>query len=381
MSRVHPFMIITVALLAARVLPLGAAEAVKPSEPARSAAPASEPAKPAQPAKSAAPTSAPAPAPAAPVSDAAKANEIFQSIYGDDFKRVTAARDGAGAAALAAKLFEAAQATDVPPVMAAVLCEKACELGLMDPRGYDTVLAASNLLARKAPAKADAAHDAAISVRQRQYDAAVMPADRARAGSLYVNILVSTAAAKAKAGAFDEAIKRYRQAGVVARAIRLPAASDIDAAEKRVLDLQKLSARLSMLTSQVKADPADHEARDQLVQLLLVDCDKPVDAARFIDATSDAALRKYVPAAAKGVAAAPELACMELADWYRGLAAAAAFPASKTAMLLRARAYYQRFLGLHSAADINRTKAELALKMIETDLEKMGVKPPRRGGP
>jgi len=155
--------------------------------------------------------------------DAAKAAAVFQSLYGEDLKRVAATRDTADDVALAARLLEAAKAAETQPALLALLCEKAADLGLADPRGFDTALAAADLLA------------------------------------------------------------------------------------------------------------------------------------------------------AKGVEAAPELACVELGDWYRDLATAAAGALAKSPMLVRARAYYDRFLSLHTSADIDRSKVELALRKVEDDLKALGV--------
>jgi len=78
-----------------------------------------------------------------------------------------------------------------------------------------------------------------------------------------------------------------------------------------------------------------------------------------------------VPAAAKGLEAPPELACMELGNWYRSLADAAAEDV-KAAMLARAELYYERFLEMHATDDLGRAAATIALKKVEADIEKLG---------
>jgi formylglycine-generating enzyme required for sulfatase activity len=81
-----------------------------------------------------------------------------------------------------------------------------------------------------------------------------------------------------------------------------------------------------------------------------------------------------VPAAAKPIEQAPELACNELGDWYHGLADQATAPASKGAMLRRAKAYYRQFLDLHKADDLARAGATLMLKKVGDALAKMESK-------
>ncbi|MCX5654717.1 MAG: hypothetical protein NTY65_08740, partial [Planctomycetota bacterium] len=95
------------------------------------------------------------------------------------------------------------------------------------------------------------------------------------------------------------------------------------------------------------------------------------DAAKYVDESSDATLRKFVPAAAKAVADAPEMACLALTDWYMQLAATAG-PAGKAAMSARAVQYGERFLELHTAQDLDRTRAELAVKKAEDEITRLG---------
>jgi hypothetical protein len=302
--------------------------------------------------------------------DDAKAAEVFQSLYGEDLKRVAATRDTADDVALAARLLEAAKAAETQPALLALLCEKAADLGLADPRGFDTALAAAGLLAAKAPEMADAAMDKVVAVRRRQYDLS-RGADRAPAGEKLCEAMGDAAAAQAEAGDWDEAVKRYRQALALAHAIRSDKTATLEARLKTATQRQQSAAKAAQLEARVKADPADRQARDQLIRLVLVDLDDPAGAAEYLDTACDPALRKYVPAAAKGVEAAPELACVELGDWYRDLATAAAATGNKVSTLTRAQAYYERYLALHAAADMDRTKAELALTKVEEELERL----------
>jgi formylglycine-generating enzyme required for sulfatase activity len=109
--------------------------------------------------------------------------------------------------------------------------------------------------------------------------------------------------------------------------------------------------------------------------------DNPAEAAKFLDETLDEATRKYVPAAAKPIKDVPEVECTELGDWYKGLADQTVVPAGKGAMLRHAQAYYQRFLVLHTAADLGRTAATLTLKRIEDALAKCGPAPAPKADP
>ena len=306
-----------------------------------------------------------------------KAQEAFEALYGEDFKRVTSSRDVDQAVALAARLFEAAKGSEAQPELMALLAARACELGARDPKGYDTALGAADLVSEKAPDLAGPCQENVIALRQRQY-AAGRGDEKTKAGETLVDALAASAATLDRTGDVDEAAKRLHKALGVARAIRSSKADALETQVRAMDERQKAVAKATQLKAQVQADPANAKARDQLVRLLVVDLDRPAEAATCLDATSDATLRKFVPAAAKPVAEAPELACLELADWYMQLAATAG-PAGKGAMFVRARAYYERFLSMHSSADLDRTKASLALNKIEEDIKKAG-RPPRKSG-
>ncbi|KPJ77904.1 MAG: hypothetical protein AMS14_00345 [Planctomycetes bacterium DG_20] len=124
----------------------------------------------------------------------------------------------------------------------------------------------------------------------------------------------------------------------------------------------------------LERDPKNVSVREGLVRLYLVDLDDPAEAAKYLEGAKDKALLKYVPAAAKGVEAPPELACLELGEWYRDLAATAP-PHAREAMYARARAYLERFLEIHTAKDLSRTRATLALEKVQEAVAKLTAPP------
>jgi hypothetical protein len=319
----------------------------------------------------------------APVSDsspeALKAAEVFQSLYGDELKRVQATPVTTDDVALAAKLLEAARTAGVPVPLLTILCEKSAQLGLADPKGYETALAAAQLLASSVPEKAEAAQDTILTVRQRQYDQA-RPDEKIRLGQAYADQLLTVAAAKARAGDLDEAINLCGKASRTAKAVKSTNADEADALQKHYTDLKKVLGELPRLKTTLAAEPGNREVREQIIRLYLVELDNPAEAAKYLNDSCDAALRKFVLAAVLNVEAAPELAAMDLGDWYRGLADKATTPTGKRAMLVRSAAYYQRFLSLHPGNDLDRTKATLALKKAEEDIGKLGAAAPNAGG-
>jgi tetratricopeptide (TPR) repeat protein len=293
-------------------------------------------------------------------SEAENAQKAFDTLYGADIKQAMSTRDAAKAVALAAKLLESAKAAENQPELMALLCTKTCELGAMDPKGYDTAQEATDLLVSKAPDVAGPCQEAFVAIRQRQYDAARGDA-KTQAGEDLVDALLALAATHTRTGKAEEAGKPLNKALAVAKTIKSLRTETIDAQAKAHADSLRIAAELARLKRLVEADPANTKARDQLVTLLVMGFDNPAEAAKYLTDASDATLKKFVPAATRPVADAPELACMDFTDWYTKLAAAAG-SAGKAAMYARAVQYGERYLELHTATDLERTRVELMVK-------------------
>ncbi|MCX5675742.1 MAG: hypothetical protein NTX87_12110 [Planctomycetota bacterium] len=314
-----------------------------------------------------------APALAAPADEAV---EAFNSLYGEEVKRVLATRDTSDDTLLAAKLFEAAKTVSQQPELMSLLCEKTVELGRTTPTGRATAVQAMELLAAKAPERKAACLEKIVSIRQIDYDTS-RPDAKAQPGEALVAALLALADAKAEAGDSAGALEPCRKALAIATAIKSEARATLAPRLDRLAARVKMDQRIAGLRARLEAAPTDAAVRMELVRAILVDLDNPAEAAKFTDASLDAAWQKDVPAAARGTEETPELACQELGDWYRGLADPAA-PAAKPAMLGRARAYYQRFLALHKTEDVARAQVTLAMRKLD---ESAAPEPPRTGPP
>ena len=295
------------------------------------------------------------------------AAETFQSLFGADLARVKATREVKDDLELAARLVSAAKDAKSQPPLVALMCEKAYELSWLTPDGQATALEAMELEAEILPAKAVACADRIIEVRQKQFDLA-RGEERTKAGESLAAALLAGASVRAAATPPADATVLLRRALAVASAVKSEQRAEIEA-RLRVEDLRRL----------VERNPQDVAARDRLVRALVVDLDDPAQAVRYLPESGDESLRKFVPGAAKPLDEAPELACLELGEWYRGLGEAAP-PAAKASMFARAQGYYRRFLELHTAEDLDRTKAAMALKKVQAELEKLGGAPTRLGG-
>jgi len=307
---------------------------------------------------------------------AAEAAAAFESLYGADLKRVRATRDPKDDLDLAVRLVAAAKDAAAQPEFLAILCTTACDLASAHPDGHKTAEAALDLLASQVPVQAGPCAERLAEIHQKQFDAA-RGAERSRAGEDLIDALRALADAKESDGAYADAAAVCRRAQAVAKAVKSDRAAALDARLANLAQAMKSAKTLEDLKKQLDATPQDAALREKLVRLLLTELDDPAEAAKYIEGVADESLRKYVPAAARGTASAPELACLELAEWYRGLGETA--PTAKAAMLTRAKAYYERFLAFHAAQDMARTKATLALKKAEEDLKRLGGPPRKRG--
>ena len=306
-----------------------------------------------------------------------QAAEAFESLYGSDVKRVRATREAADDIELAARLLAAAKEATAQPAFLAVLCEKAAEVAGAHPEGAATAVEALGFLTSQVPEKAAACAERLVDVRQKQFEAS-RGADRPPAGEALIAALLDAAAHQKQAGALTDAVTFYRRAQAIGRAVSSPRAGEIDAQQKALVQAMRTEREIADIQTLLEKDPGNTALREKLVRIYLVEKDDPAEAAKHLEGVKDASLRKYVPAAAKGAEAAPELACQELGEWYRGLGESAP-DGAKAAMYARAKAYYERFLDLHTPEDLARTTASLALKKVEAELEKLGGPPARAG--
>jgi formylglycine-generating enzyme required for sulfatase activity len=300
-----------------------------------------------------------------------EAADTFNRLYGDDLKRVAATPSAADDLALAKQLLEAAEKVTNQTAFLTLLCEKAHELAIKDPTGYPTAKAALELLAANVPEKKVESLQKVAAMYQRPYATGRGDA-KAKAGEALIDALKALADAQAAAEDVDDAGATLKQALTVATTIKLESKVAIQAKLAGLAPRHQAEKQIAALKAKLENDPKDEAARKDLVRLHLVEMDNPAEAAKFVDETVDEATRKYVPAATRSVEEAPELACNELGDWYRGLADQATAPTSKGAMLQRAKAYYERFVDLHKADDLARAGAILMLKKVDDALARLG---------
>ena len=314
---------------------------------------------------------------AAPVlaDDPEKAAEAFQSLYGADLTRVRQSSETRDDLELAGRLLETARKSTDQPAFLTLLCQTAADLAMVHPVGYAQAAEALELVAAHVPEKAAAGRERLLEVRQKQFDTA-RGDEKQTAGEAILDLLLPIIEAKEAAGDVAEATALYRRAKAIARAARSPRTADIDARAEALVQRVRLERQIADVRALLEKDPRNVSVREGLVRLLLVERDEPAEAAKVLAGCKDKDLLKYVPAAAKPVESAPELACLELGEWYRGLADAA--PAhAKAAMYARARPYLERFLDVHTSSNLARTRGTVALEKVTEAASKLAAPPPK----
>ncbi|HUT58442.1 MAG TPA: hypothetical protein VNA25_11410 [Phycisphaerae bacterium] len=305
-------------------------------------------------------------APAAVRAD--EAENAFNELYGEQFRRVQLTRDTADDVELANKLLSAARSSTDTPALLAVLCERIWELCARDAEALPAMRQSASLLAKAAPKAMASTRQKLLDSYQKLY-AICRPNQRADVGEQYMEVLRDDAQARAGAGDLSGAIEATRKAVGVATAIRSTAKDELRQELTDLIARQKVVAQVKQLAAALKSKPQDKAAREKLVSLYVIDLDSPTGALEFLNEDLTETWRTYVPLAAKKVESLDEAVLLELAAWYEGHARGSA--AAPVAMLLRARGYYEQYLRKHAAADLSAKKAELALKDLSERLAKL----------
>ena len=315
--------------------------------------------------------------------EARQARETFNTLFGRDVARVKGTPAHEDNVVLAKRLVEVAgEATDSPEFLT-ILCEHAYRLGAGHPTGYGTATRAMELLAEHVPARAEDARSRIERLGSGgpadagDTKASTGPGgadDTGSAPQSELDVLLAEIDRKQQAGDLIEAAALYRKAAALARRTdqdRLPA---IEKASDELARRIRLLRRARDVTAMLQNDPDNVSAREGLVRLYLVELDDPKQAAEVVEGVADEDLKRYVPAAARPVAEAPELACLQLGKWYAGLAETAPKDA-RAAMHIRAKTYLDRFLTLHETKDLDQVRAKVLDEKVTRALTALGVDP------
>jgi len=273
---------------------------------------------------------------------------------------------------LAARILTAAKAIDRNGDLHVRLCEKAYEYGVKSPAGCATAVEAVRLLAKAVPAREAECQDKAVDAAQQAYRAARGPA-RQEAGKILLAQLTWMADTNEHQGAFRTATNLLTRALAVAKAARSDRTERLQVRLKHVRSRLAVEQQMQRAKARLQADPTDAEAANELVTLCVTELDNPAEAARFVDAAADEALKKRVLVADMSLDNLPEKACAELGDWYVQLADGAT-DYGRFLAHQNARDYYLQFLELHPDQDVQGLKVTASLARVEKTLKELAVR-------
>ncbi len=310
------------------------------------------------------------------VAIAAKAEDpqkLFDKLYGDEAKKV--GNDAKASATFAAKLLTDSKGLKDAPDLAKLLLEKVYDYGCKDASGCATAAEAAKLMMERVVFNQQEWQDKAIAARQILFQKST-GADKTKAGESLIEELLAAGDAQADAAKYADAGKLYQRAYQVASTIKSDQLDDIlsklEDANAKIEVAHKVAAYLLKLND----NPKNAASAKTLVLLYVVELDKPANAEKWVAVTDDDQLRKLVPLAAKKVTDLPEHSCMELADWYKGLAAGAG-RSGNAVVYERAKGYYEQFLALHEKEDAENLKAKKALEDIKKELARLPASKPK----
>jgi len=290
----------------------------------------------------------------------------FESLFGAEAARAASTPATADDAEFAARLLSAVTAARDYPALQALLYEKAYEFGSRGAEGYATAAAALEGLMLARPEDAARWEEKYLDVLQLRYTYD-KSRDKSALGGELLSRMIAVADRKARAAQATDALALYRKAAALDATLKSDRKSEIQAGMKDAIARQAVERRLATIQKKFEADPANVQARMDLILFHVVQLDNPAEAARLADVTVGELLQTYLPLAARPVDQIQAPACLELAQWYESLAASAdAF--GKAVVLARARDYYERFLALHQANDMDQLKAKVALERASKTL-------------
>jgi len=301
------------------------------------------------------------------------ATKTFNAQFGSEIAKVAATKDTADDLALAAALVEAARAKDIQPALVALLCEKAFSLDAPDPKGGATAVAAMTLLAEKVPEKSAAAQDKVLDIYQAEY-AKGRGVDKVKAGETLVAQTIRFADARVQAGDYAGAVNLYRRALPLAVTLRAVKHDELSAKLDYATTRLGFRSQVEKLEAGLKADPNDQAARDELVRIYVVEFDNPAEASKKLDLSRDSVAAKFVLLAGMPIERLPPRACVELGNWYRGLAETSSAQGRLFA-LTRAKRYYERYL--ETKEDDRRTEVAAALDQVDSVVAKAAAATPK----
>lgn len=174
--------------------------------------------------------------------------------------------------------------------------------------------------------------------------------ERGPIGDHYIELLMEQADDFEAKGDYKQAKDASRQANSIARQTGSDLRSSAEASYKRLSDTYDVIRRIDLLTRSLEANPQNKPAARELVNLLAVKRDDPINAAKYAPLADDAELVRVLNLCVAGLDKASPQDAASVGDWYIALAEEAEDAYAK-AMLIRAREWYSHFFEVYNKRD------------------------------
>jgi len=303
----------------------------------------------------------------------ADAKSDFQTLFGEEIKRVVASRKPAEAAALAGQMMLAAKSIKDRPDLHVMLWTSAADFGAKDPSGFAAATQALKNLLQAAPDNSSRWTDKLAAIYKRRYMAA-RGAERAEVGAEQVDDFIKIGDAQTSRGRGRDAMATYRRALSTATVIKSFRRKEILEKIKAANAVATVQRDIERLQKTLAKDPDDIKTRAAVVKLYLVELDDPAQAAKLLTDDLDEKLRTYVLLAVKNIEDLEAGVCFELGRWYWEMYPSARSSRAKIIVLRRTRAYLERFKSVNTAKDLSALRASVILKKVDAESAKLATK-------
>lgn len=298
---------------------------------------------------------------------------LFNTLFGDQIKTVSATRDSADDIALATQMLDTLGSLNESPELQKLICERAYSLALGAPEGVDAAVTSMRQLSALDPAQNLDCQDRIVRALTMAH-ARTRGDERDVVAARLADALEKSADLRADGDEVTASVPLYRRAHAIAgrndpqRADRLRDKIETATAKSQTM------RRIEQYKLRVKQNPNDRKAGQELVMAYIVDLDDPDAAAKYSFLVEDE-LKQRLGLAKQPIDAIEPAACVDLAEWYHGLASNQ-IATTEAAMLQRAAGYYGRFIDSNPTDATTLTVARVKLTQINKRLAELDAGAP-----
>lgn len=288
-----------------------------------------------------------------------ESKQVFDALFAAKLKAVNATPDRADDVALASELLVHAKSSKEQLGLLTLICDSAYDLGLRSPEGQATAIEAQMLLAQHVESKRSEAQEKVVALLTRQASAGKAE-ERDAAGASLVVLLITMGDEKMQKSQFAEAAADFRRAVAAGSKIKGASVDEVKSKLELAARLDRTIKNIARLDEKLLENANDAASAQEIVRHYLVDLNDAASALPYLNRIKDDQLKQMTLLAAKPVSELNEDESLTLGEWY----VSQIKPPALGAVVSHAEKCLVRFLALHPANDLPRTKATALLKTI-----------------